>query len=222
MIQAPIARAENAFSIWFSKGPSDSQVGLNMESLKQFLLALGIPGVILIAALDSGGIPLPGGPDAVVMLVSWQRPALVPVVALAAALGSTVGCYFLYLVGRRGGSVALRRFDKEKTERRMDQLRRNDWLAVFVSVIGPPPFPTKVFILGAGVIRMPWKRFVLSVFTGRFLRFLVEGYLGARFGEQAADLIRAHHTTILLALLTAVGIYIVIKRLLVRREADAA
>jgi membrane protein DedA with SNARE-associated domain len=193
-----------------------------MESLKEFLLALGIPGVVLIAALDSAGIPLPGGPDAVVMLISWQRPALMPLVALAASLGSAAGCYFLYLVGRKGGDYALRSFSEEKRERVKDKLRRHDWLAVFVSVIGPPPFPTKIVILAAGAIRMSWKRFILAVFFGRMLRFLAEGYLGARYGDQAAAVVREHHLTILVVLVVAVALALGIRRLMPKGEAGPA
>jgi membrane protein DedA with SNARE-associated domain len=192
-----------------------------MESLKNFLLALGIPGVIVIAAIDSAGIPMPGGPDAVVMLVSWQRPALTVFVALAAALGSVIGCYFLYLVGKKGGDVALSRFDKKKQERVKGWLRRNDWLAVFIAVIGPPPFPTKIFILAAGVIHMSWKRFVLAVFAGRFLRFLGEGYLGARFGDQAAEILKSYYPTIGITLLVAATLFIVARYLMNRKQADA-
>ncbi len=193
-----------------------------MESVKEFLLALGIPGVILIAALDSAGIPMPGGPDAVVMLVSWQRPALAPLIALAAALGSTVGCYFLYLVGRKGGDYALRGFSEEKRVRVKERLRRHDWLSVFVSVIGPPPFPTKVVILAAGAIQMSWKRFVFAVFFGRILRFLAEGYLGARFGDRAAEVVMDHHLTILVVLVVAVALILGVRRLLPGRDGDPA
>lgn len=191
-----------------------------MESIKDFLLALGIPGVILIAALDSAGIPMPGGPDAVVMLISWQRPVLAPLIAGAAALGSTLGCYFLYLMGKKGGDVALRRFGEEKKERVKDRLKRYDWLAVLVSVIGPPPFPTKIIILAAGAIRMSWRRFVLAVFGGRLLRFGGEAYLGARFGDRAAEVVRAHHMTILVVLVVAVALIWVARRFMPGREAD--
>ena len=50
-----------------------------MEALKNYLLALGIPGLLVIVAIDSAGVPIPGGPDALVMLLSWQRPAMMPV-----------------------------------------------------------------------------------------------------------------------------------------------
>jgi membrane protein YqaA with SNARE-associated domain len=193
-----------------------------MASLKEFLLTLGIPGVVLIAALDSAGIPLPGGPDALVMLISWQRPVLTPFVALAAALGSVLGCYFLYLVGRKSGDVALRSFGEERKERVKERIRRNDWLAVFVAVIGPPPFPTKVFILAAGVVHMSWKRFVVTVFVGRFLRFLGEGYLGAKFGDRAAEILASHYPTIGITLLVGAALVLVVKRFMPRREPDPA
>ncbi len=182
---------------------------------------MGIPGVLLIAALDSAAIPIPGGPDAVVMLVSWQRPSLMPMVALAAALGSVLGCYLLYLVGRKGGDLALRHFTPQRREHVKERLRRNDVLAVFVSVIGPPPFPTKIFILSAGVIHMSWRRFVLAVFMGRFLRFLVEGYLGARFGDQAAGILKSHYPAFLIALLLAVIVVLVLKYLVHRRQTNS-
>jgi membrane protein YqaA with SNARE-associated domain len=192
-----------------------------MESLKNFLLTLGIPGVFIIAIVDSAGVPLPGGPDAVVMLVSWQRPHMMPFVALAAALGSVIGCYFLYLVGRKGGELALRRFDEAKRQRVMEKLQRNDFLAVGFSVLAPPPFPTKIFILSAAAIQMSWKRFVLAVFCGRLLRFLAEGYLGVRYGDQAAEVIKTHYLSILLGLLLAVAAVVVLRRLLSNRKAAA-
>lgn len=193
-----------------------------MESLKNLLLALGIPGVIVIAAIDSAGIPMPGGPDAVVMLVSWQRPTMTVFVALAAALGSVIGCYFLYRVGKKGGDIAFSRFDQSKQERVKGWLRKNDVLTVFIAVIGPPPFPTKIFILGAGVIHMSWKRFVLVVFAGRFLRFLGEGYLGARFGDQAAEVLKSYYPTVLVTLLVGAALFLVARHLMNRRQADPA
>jgi membrane protein YqaA with SNARE-associated domain len=191
-----------------------------MESLKNFLLALGIPGVIVIAAVDSAGVPMAGGPDAVVMLVSWQNPALTVFVALAAALGSVIGCYILYLVGEKGGEVALSRFEPSKKERVMGWLRRNDVLTIFIAVIGPPPFPTKLFILGAGVIRMPWKRFVAAIFAGRFLRYLGEGYLGARFGDHAAEILKSYYPAILITLLVGAALFVVARHFLGRRQED--
>ena len=40
-----------------------------MDALRDSLLPLGLPGLFLIAVLDSAGIPLPGGVDIVLMLL---------------------------------------------------------------------------------------------------------------------------------------------------------
>ncbi len=175
-----------------------------METLKNLLLTWGMPGLFFICLLDSAGVPLPGGPDAVVMLLSWQRPTLLPWIALAAAAGSTVGNWILYQVGKRGGALALARFDEKKTAWVTDKLRRNDLLAIVVAMIGPPPFPTKHFILVAGAFKMSPRRFLLAVFGARFVRYLGEGYLGARFGDQAAEVLQRHYGTIAIVLLAVV------------------
>jgi membrane protein DedA with SNARE-associated domain len=175
-----------------------------MQTLKNLLLTWGLPGLFFIALLDSAGVPLPGGPDAVVMLLSWQRPNLMPLVALMAALGSTVGNWLLYQVGRKGGEVALARFDEKKRAWVTDKLKRNDFLAILVAMVGPPPFPTKVFILAAGAFQMRMRRFLLAVFGGRLFRYLGEAYLGARFGDQAAEVLKDRYGTIALVLLAIV------------------
>ena len=175
-----------------------------MESLKNILLTWGVPGLFFICLLDSAGVPLPGGPDAVVMLLSWQRPNLLVWIALAAAAGSTVGNWILYQVGKRGGALALARFDEKKTAWVTDKLHRNDILAIIVAMMGPPPFPTKLFILVAGAFGMRLRRFLLAVFAGRFVRYLGESYLGARFGDQAAEVLQRHYGTIAVVLLAVV------------------
>ncbi len=123
-----------------------------MESLRSYLLAFGIPGLFVIAFIDSAGIPLPGGVDLVVMLLAWQRPEFFVPVVFVAAIGSTTGCWMLYRLSNAAGKKTLKRFSSSKQELVIEKLKRNDILAMFVAMLGPPPFPTKLFILIAGVI----------------------------------------------------------------------
>lgn len=194
----------------------------DVENLKNLLLAWGVPGLFFICLLDSAGVPLPGGPDAVVMLLSWQRPNLLIWIALAAAAGSTVGNWILYLVGRRGGELALGRFDQKKRAWVTDKLRRNDILAIVVAMIGPPPFPTKLFILAAGAFEMRPRRFLLAVFAARAVRYLGEGYLGARFGDRAAEILQQHYGTIAIVLLAVVVGALLAKYIWHRKIGNAA
>jgi membrane protein YqaA with SNARE-associated domain len=186
---------------------------VTLEAFKNQLLALGIPGLFLISFLDSAGVPLPGGVDLVVMLLSWQRPSLFVVIALAAALGSTVGCLVLYRIARTGGNAMMSRFSAGAQEWVKEKVRRNDALAVLVAMLGPPPFPTKLFILVAGVVRMDWRRFTVAVFAGRLVRFLGEAYLAVRLGDRAAETLKEHYPTIAVALAAAVLLVLLVRRL---------
>ena len=193
---------------------------MTLEGFKGKLLALGIPGVFLISFLDSAGIPLPGGVDLVVMLLSWQRPSLFFPIALTAALGSTAGCFVLYRIARTGGDAMMSRFPADKQEWVKEKVRRNDTLAVLVAMLGPPPFPTKLFILVAGVVRMDWRRFVAAVFVGRLSRFLGEAYLAVKLGDRAAETLKEHYPSIAVTLAAAVLLYLLVRRL-VNRGATA-
>ena len=188
-----------------------------MDRLRDTLLALGVPGLFLIALLDSAGVPLPGGVDIVLMLLSWQQPSLVVAIALVAAVGSTLGCLILYRVGRTGGEVALRRLDPEKRRWVTEKIRENDTMAVLVAVLAPPPLPTKIFILVAGFVEMPWLRFVAAVFTGRMIRFGGEAYLAVRLGDQALETLQRNYPLIGAGLAGGVVVYLVAKWLRRRR-----
>ena len=190
-----------------------------METLKQYLLAFGLPGLFLIAFMDSAGVPLPGGVDLVVMLLSWQRPSMFILIALLAAIGSTVGCWVLYRITRVGGDAMLARFPKEKQEWVTEKVHRNDILAVTVAMLGPPPFPTKLFILVAGMVRMDWRRFLAAVFVGRFVRFSAEAYLAVRLGDHAMETLQQHYPSIGLVLVIGVALVLVGRCFMRRAEA---
>ena len=165
---------------------------------------MGIPGLLVISFLDSAAIPMAGGPDAVIILLSWRRPSMTFLIVLAAAIGSTLGCMVLYGIGKKGGAKALSRFNPVRVawiERKMHEY--GAW-AVFAAVMAPPPFPTKPVILAAGVLRARKLRFVAGVFAGRLVRYSLLGFLGAKFGDQSAKIIKSHYPEIFLALLCCI------------------
>jgi len=182
-----------------------------LTRLNEYLLIMGIPGLLAISFLDSAAMPLAGGPDAVILLLAWRRPALTYLIVLAATVGSTLGCMVLYGIGQKGGEKALARFNPEKTawvERKMQE--HGVW-AVIAAVVAPPPFPTKLVVLAAGVLRTGKMRFAASVFVGRLLRYSVVGYLGAAFGDEAAQVLKAHYPVVSLALIGGILLIILIR-----------
>ncbi len=179
---------------------------------------MGIPGLLILSFLDSAAVPLAGGPDAVVLLLAWRKPSLIMLVVLAATVGSTLGCMVLYGLGQKGGEKALARFNPDRiawVERKMQEY--GTW-AVVAAVLAPPPFPTKLVILGAGVLRTGRLPFAAAVFSGRLVRYALVGYLGARFGDQAAQVLRAHYPAISLALIGGILLIVLIRGLKNRRK----
>jgi membrane protein YqaA with SNARE-associated domain len=190
-----------------------------LNRLSGFLLLMGIPGLIAISFLDSAAVPLAGGPDALIMLLAWKRPALTYLIVLAATVGSALGCLVLYGIGKKGGEKALARFNPEKIAWVERQMRKHGLLAIVASVVAPPPFPTKLVILAAGVLRTGRWRLAIGAFIGRLIRYSLIGYLAARFGDHAAQVLKSHYPTLSLALIGCILLVILIRNLKSRAEA---
>jgi len=188
--------------------------------LKSYLIAMGPFGLFAIAFLDSFAIPMPAGVDAalIVLTVSHDtaRMSWMLLYAAMAVLGSTAGCVGLYLISRRAGHRALDRFSEKKRKRVMELIDKYDVLSVLVASLLPPPFPFKLFVVSAGVFRLSLFRFTVAIAVGRAVRYLIEGYLAVRFGDEAINVIQKYSTPISLGVI-AIIILIFIVRTLVRR-----
>ena len=103
-----------------------------------------------------------------------------------------------------------------------DKVRDYDVMAILVAVLAPPPFPTKVFILVAGLVGMSRIRFAAAVFTGRMIRFSAEAYLAVRLGDQALVTLQRHYPTVGLTLAGFVALYVAAKWWQRRRALDVA
>lgn len=82
----------------------------------------------------------------------------------------------------------------------------------------PPPFPFKLFVVSAGVFRLNLVRFAIAVAAGRTFRYLLEGYLAARYGEHAKEIISRYYPSIGIGLALLIILIFVAKSLL-RRNA---
>jgi membrane protein YqaA with SNARE-associated domain len=188
-----------------------------LTSVKDFLVPFGAAGLFAIALLDSALIPLPGGPDAVMLLLSTQNPARMPLYAIGATVGSVVGCLILYYISRRAGRRALEKFTPEKQARVKELVDRYDVLSVLVASVLPPPFPFKLFVITAGVFRLSVVRFAVAVAVGRAFRFFLEGFLAVRYGEQAKELLARNYPIVGIAVAALIIAVFVVRGLLGRR-----
>jgi len=164
-----------------------------LNEVVTWLVSFGAFGLFAIALLDSAFVPLPGGADAVMILLSTANPSRMLFYAVAATLGSTIGCVILYHISQKAGSRALNRFSDEKQARVRSLIERYDLLSVLVASVLPPPFPFKLFVVSAGVFRFNVARFVVAVAIGRFFRFIVEGLFAVRYGAQAGAILARYY-----------------------------
>lgn len=171
-------------------------------------LSLGGPGLFLIAFLDASVLSLPEINDILVVWMVTRHKELLVYYATMATLGSIAGCLVLYWIAWKGGEALLRRwFHERHVERALAAFQRYGLLALLVPSMLPPPAPFKIFVLLAGVARVPLRKFIVAIAIGRGLRYFGEGLLAVWYGDAAIGYIREHgkEVALIAAVLVLVG-----------------
>jgi membrane protein YqaA with SNARE-associated domain len=182
-----------------------------------FLKPLGFWGVGAVAVLDSSSIPVPM--DLIVAGYAWSDPHRFYFYVLMAAIGSAIGGLLPYWLGRAGGEIFLmKRIDRARYEKMRDRFEKQEFLALMIPSMMPPPTPWKLFVFAAGVFEMRALSFMLAVFAGRIVRFGVLCLLTIHYGPQIV-----HDLTILmhqhmLSMLVALGVILVVLAVLALRK----
>src|SRR5580700_11913378 len=116
---------------------------------------------------------------------------------LLASLGSAVGSIPLYVLGYLGGEKVLRkRISEERFQKIHASFERHEFWALMFPGMLPPPAPFKIVVLAAAAFEMNFGHFLLAIFAGRFVRFLIEALLTLWFGPEIVTLTGnafAHH-----------------------------
>src|SRR3954465_5872697 len=172
--------------------------------IRTLALALGGPGLFLVAFLDSSFLPLPGITDVLLVVTVTRNPGAMLLYVAMTVVGSVLGCLALHYLGRKGGEALVRKkFTGEKIERAMAALQRNGVMAVLIPCLLPPPAPFKIFILLAGAAGISAARLATAIAIGRGIRYFTLGILAVKYGERATAYMREHGTVVSLE---AVGV----------------
>jgi membrane protein YqaA with SNARE-associated domain len=179
-------------------------------------LALGGPGLFIVAFLDSSFLSLPEINDLLLIWMVTQHKTRMPYYAAASMLGSVAGCLVLYYIGRVSEQWVARRFSADRMERTMKTFQRYGVMAVLIPSLLPPPAPFKIFVLLAGVAGISVPSFALAIGIGRGIRYFGEGLLAIWYGDRAIEYVAANGRRIGLGLVTLLAIaltaYILWKR----------
>jgi membrane protein YqaA with SNARE-associated domain len=151
------------------------------------LKPLGIWGLGGLAFIDSGLFPLPMPMDGVLIgYVANDHRKLLLYVLMASGM-SAVGSLIPYYVGRAGGELfLLKRINRERYERMRDRFESQEFMAIMIPAMCPPPMPIKLFEFAAGVFEMKPLRFATAIFAGKTIQFLFFGLITLFYGPEIA------------------------------------
>jgi membrane protein YqaA with SNARE-associated domain len=168
-------------------------MGRFVGRLRALALALGAPGLFLIAFLDSSFLSLPEIADILVVYMVTKHKSRMLLYVTATLLGSLAGCLVMYFIGLKGGEALVRkRFAGGTIDRARLALQRHGIMTVLIPSILPPPAPFKIFVLLAGAAGIRVRQFIAAIVIGRGARYLLLGLLAVRYGDQTMTYVQEH------------------------------
>ena len=177
------------------------------------LPALGGTGLLFSSFVDSSFVPLPLVTDLVLFDLSSRHPVRMPFYAAMAALGSVMGCLWIYYLARKGGQVYYRKTQGHAPGRIRKLVEKYPMACVFFPAVAPFPVPVKPFVIALGVFQVPLATFIVGTLLGRGCLFFFEGFLGARYGVAAKQFLFSQKWTSLGVVLALVVLFLIIRRL---------
>jgi len=163
-----------------------------LAKLTAALIAYGPLGILVLAFIDSAGIPVASGMDALVILVAAKAPSRALLAASMGVLGSLIGNVALFMAARTGARRFVKDAQPGDKQRFRKWFERYGLLTIFIPCMLPIPLPLKVFVISAAAIGTPLRTFVLVILLGRAIRYGGEAYLGVVLGEGSGAYLRAH------------------------------
>src|SRR5438067_10685925 len=166
----------------------------------QTLIHLGGVGLVLLGIVDQSFVPIPGGMDAITIVLAAGHRSLWFYYAAMATVGTVLGAFLTYSLSKKGGKAAL---EKKLSHRQITKVEKkfsqHGFSAVFVPCLLPPPLPAVPFLAGAGALQYPRKKFLWAVGTGRAIRYSVVAYLGHHFGNPILGFFKRYEVEIIIA-----------------------
>jgi membrane protein YqaA with SNARE-associated domain len=164
------------------------------------LKPLGVWGIGALAVIDSSTIPVPIDALLIDYVANDHRRFLL--YCFMAAVGSAIGSLLPYYLGRAGGELfLLKRINRKRYEQMRDRFEKQEFLAIMVPAMMPPPMPVKLFEFAAGVFEMKPLWFFSAILAGKFVRFLIWAIITITYGPailgKIARTIQAHRHWVL-------------------------
>jgi membrane protein YqaA with SNARE-associated domain len=181
-----------------------------------FAGTLGAPGLFLISFLDSSVLTFPVINDLLLIELSIEHPARMPLYASMAALGSVLGCVLLYFIARKGGEAFFHKKAGDRAHAIRHWVERNGFGGMLVAALLPPPTPFKFFVFAAGVFEVPLLSYTTAITLARLIRYFGVGYLAVKYGNDALPYLGRHKLEVLIFLVVFVAVSYGLSRWILR------
>jgi membrane protein YqaA with SNARE-associated domain len=197
-------------------------VSTGLSGWKQKIVAfaggLGAPGLFLISFLDSSVLTFPVINDLLLIELSMQHPARMPLYASMAALGSVLGCVLLFFIAEKGGEALFHKHAGHRAQAIHNWVVHNGFGGMLVAALLPPPTPFKVFVVAAGVFEVPLVSFTSAITLARVIRYFGIGYLAIRYGAGARPYLMSHKWQVTAAVIGLAAVSYGLSRVILRHK----
>lgn len=188
------------------------------QKVVAFASGLGAPGLFLISFLDSSVLTFPIINDLLLIELSIQHPARMPLYAFMATLGSVLGCVLLFFIAEKGGEALFHRHAGDRAHAIRHWVVQNGFWGMLIAALLPPPTPFKVFVVAAGVFEVRLASFTSAIGLARLIRYFGIGFLAIRYGHDALPFLKEHKWSVALAIIALAVVSYALSRLILRHR----
>jgi membrane protein YqaA with SNARE-associated domain len=150
----------------------------------------GAGGLFLLAILDSSPIPTFGGPDILLAFLAASHRNPWYEYAAVATLGSTIGAFITFRIGRKAGLAYVSKFRRGKVSGMLKLFEKWGFGILAASAAVPFPFPTSLFFAAAGASNHRTAPFLSIVTICRAIRYSAVALVADYFGRHIIRVFR--------------------------------
>jgi len=141
--------------------------------MRELVINYGYLGILIVSILGNITILIP---IPFVLIIYAFGSILNPLlVGLIGGIGSTIGEFSAYLIGRGG-----RKIIEEKYGKRLDVLEQliEKYGSLIVFIFALTPLPDDLLLIPLGMIKYDWRKILVFMFAGKTLMCMIVAYAG--------------------------------------------
>lgn len=169
------------------------------QALMHWLHRLGGPGLLLLAQVDNSPVPVPGSMDVLLIILASSHKELWWYYALMALVGSVIASYFTYRLSAKGGKETLeKKIGEGRAKKVYSVFEKYGFLSLLLGAVAPPPVPMSAFLMTAGALQYPLKKFLAAVAIGRTIRYALIAYFASLYGHSLIRVMNRYYKPLLI------------------------